>query len=88
MVLVYYRLYITYTLMEFLFGLDGWMDQNNVCRDIQKIEELIRSCLPYLFLKNCKVTKRLKTMGEIEAILSRLYVLCRLYRTAYTRAKE
>jgi uncharacterized membrane protein (DUF106 family) len=23
MVLVYYRLYITYTLMEFLFGLDG-----------------------------------------------------------------
>jgi hypothetical protein len=28
MVLVYYRLYITYTLMEFLFGLD----QSNVCR--------------------------------------------------------
>ena len=38
MVLVYYRLYITYTLMEFLFGLD----QNNVYRDIQKIEGLIR----------------------------------------------
>ena len=34
MVLVYYRLYITYTLMEFLFGLD----QSNVCRDIEKIE--------------------------------------------------
>jgi uncharacterized membrane protein (DUF106 family) len=29
MVLVYYRLYITYTLMEFLFGLD----QSNVCRE-------------------------------------------------------
>jgi hypothetical protein len=72
MVLVYYRLYITYTLTEFLFGLD----QSNVCipfslctgtlwivfpyvleiysmlnyanwyRDIQKIEELIRQCLP------------------------------------------
>ena len=28
MVLVYYRLYITYTLMEFLFGLD----QSNICR--------------------------------------------------------
>ena len=38
MVLVYYRLYITYTLMEFLFGLD----QSNVCRDIEKIEGLIR----------------------------------------------
>jgi hypothetical protein len=32
MVLVYYRLYITYTLMEFLFGLD----QSNVCREIWK----------------------------------------------------
>ena len=42
MVLVYYRLYITYTLMEFLFGLD----QSNVCRDIEKIESLIRECLP------------------------------------------
>ena len=38
LVLVYYRLYITYTLTGFLFGLD----QSNVCRDIQKIESLIR----------------------------------------------
>ncbi|MDQ6723436.1 MAG: transposase family protein [Thermoproteota archaeon] len=34
MVLVYYRLYITYTLSGFLFDLD----QSNICRDIQKIE--------------------------------------------------
>jgi hypothetical protein len=34
MLLVYYRLYITYTLTGFLFDLD----QSNVCRDIQKIE--------------------------------------------------
>jgi len=33
MVLVYYRLYITYTLAGFLFDLD----QSNVCRDIKKI---------------------------------------------------
>ena len=32
MLLVYYRLYITYTLTGFLFDLD----QSNVCRDIQK----------------------------------------------------
>ena len=32
MLLVYYRLYITYTLAGFLFDLD----QSNVCRDIQK----------------------------------------------------
>jgi hypothetical protein len=35
--LVYYRLYITYTLAGFLFDLD----QSNICRDIQKVEPLI-----------------------------------------------
>ena len=39
MLLVYYRLYITYTLAGFLFDLD----QSNICRDIQKIERLIRA---------------------------------------------
>jgi hypothetical protein len=61
MVLVYYRLYITYTLTEFLFGLD----QSNVCRDIQKIEELIRQCLPIPH-KLYKITRRLKTKEEVE----------------------
>ena len=61
MVLVYYRLYITYTLMDFLFGLD----QSNVCRDIEKIEGLIRQCLP-LPQKLYDVTKRLKTKEEVE----------------------
>src|SRR3954453_14117410 len=43
MLLVYYRLYITYTLAGFLFDLD----QSTVCsRDIQKIEKLIRECVP------------------------------------------
>ena len=42
MLLVYYRLYITYTLTGFLFD----FDQSNVCRDIQKIERLIRQCVP------------------------------------------
>jgi hypothetical protein len=42
MLLVYYRLYITYTLAGFLFDLD----QSNICRDIQKIESLIKQCLP------------------------------------------
>jgi hypothetical protein len=38
--LVYYRLYITYTLAGFLFDLD----QSNICRDIHKIEP-IKQCL-------------------------------------------
>jgi hypothetical protein len=62
MLLVYYRLYITYTLaVGFLFDLD----QSNVCRDIQKIESLIRKCVP-IPQKTYNITKRLKTPEEVE----------------------
>ncbi len=61
MLLVYYRLYITYTLAGFLFDLD----QSNICRDIQKIESLIRECVP-IPQKTYQITKRLKTPEEIE----------------------
>ena len=61
MLLVYYRLYITYTLAGFLFDLD----QSNVCRDIQKIEPLVRKCVP-IPQKMHKITKRLRTPEEVE----------------------
>ncbi len=61
MLLVYYRLYITYTLAGFLFDLD----QSNICRDIQKIEGLIRECVP-IPQKTYPITKRLKTPEEVE----------------------
>ena len=61
MLLVYYRLYITYTLSGFLFDLD----QSTVCRDIQKIEKLIRECVP-IPQKIYNLTKRLKTTEEVE----------------------
>ena len=61
MLLVYYRLYITYTLAGFLFDLD----QSNICRDIQKIENLIRKCIPIL-QKLYNKTKRLRTTEEVE----------------------
>ena len=61
MILVYYRLYITYTLAGFLFDLD----QSNICRDIQKIEGLIRECIP-IPQKIYPITKRLKTPDEVE----------------------
>ena len=57
----YYRLYITYTLAGFLFDLD----QSNICRDIQKIESLIRKCVP-IPQKLYNITKRLKTPEEVE----------------------
>src|SRR4051794_31099942 len=61
MLLVYYRLYITYTLAGFLFDLD----QSNICRDIQKIEGLVRKCLP-IPQKIYRITKRLRTPEEVE----------------------
>ena len=61
MLLVYYRLYITYTLAGFLFDLD----QSNVCRDIQKIEGLVRKCVP-IPQKTYNITKRLQTPEEVE----------------------
>ncbi len=61
MLLVYYRLYITYTLTGFLFNLD----QSNICRDIQKIESLIKQCLP-IPQKIYSITKRLRTLEEVE----------------------
>jgi hypothetical protein len=61
MLLVHYRLYITYTLAGFLFDLD----QSNICRDIQKIESLVRKCLP-IPQKIYSITKRLQTPEEVE----------------------
>ena len=61
MLLVYCRLYITYTLAGFLFDLD----QSNICRDIQKIEPLVRKCVP-IPQKMHKITKRLRTPEDVE----------------------
>ena len=61
MLLVYYRLYITYTLAGFLFDLD----QSSICRDMQKIEPLVRKCVP-IPQKIHKITKRLRTPEEVE----------------------
>jgi hypothetical protein len=66
MLLVYYRLYITYALAGFLFNLD----QSNICRDIQKIEGLIRECVP-IPQKIYGITKRLKTPDEVEEYFPR-----------------
>jgi hypothetical protein len=52
MLLIYYSLYITYMLAGFIFDLD----QNNICRDIQKIESLIRKCVP-ISIKTYEITK-------------------------------
>ena len=61
MLLVYYRLYITSTLIGFLFDLD----HSTVLRDIHMLEPLVGECLP-LPKKLHKMTRRLRTMEEVE----------------------
>lgn len=64
MVLVYYRLYITYALCGYLFDLD----ESNVCRNIQMLEPLIQRYLP-LPEKVCSIDnmhKRISTIDELE----------------------
>ena len=61
MLLVYYRLYITFTLSAFLFDLD----QSNVYRDISILEPLVKLCVP-LPKKLYKRTRRPRTIDEVE----------------------
>jgi hypothetical protein len=60
MLLVYYRLYITYTLAGFLFNLD----QSNVYRNIKHLEPLVKECIP-LPKKVYQATRRIKDIEEL-----------------------
>jgi DDE superfamily endonuclease/Helix-turn-helix of DDE superfamily endonuclease len=62
MLLVYYRLYITYTLSGFLFDLD----QSNICRDMSIIEPLVKRCIPLPEKLYKRTRRRLRTMDEVE----------------------
>ncbi len=60
MLLMHYRLYISYTLLEFIFNLN----QSNVFRNIKLLEPLIKKCMP-LPQKIHKRTKRISTIEEL-----------------------
>ena len=62
MLLVYYRLYITYTLSGFLFDLD----QSNICRDMSIIEPLVKRCIPLPKKLYKRTRRRLRTIDEVE----------------------
>ena len=59
------------------------LDQSNVCRDIQKIDGLIRQ---YPFLKNYQMTKRLNRPEEVEQYFPG-FMAFRLYRARNTKTK-
>jgi len=63
MLLMYYRLYATSTLLGFLFDLG----QTNVLKNIRVLEPLVREVLP-LPQKLHQHVRRLRTMDEVEAV--------------------
>jgi hypothetical protein len=63
MLLVYYRLYVTSTLLAFLFDLG----QTNVLKDIRMLEPLVSEALPLPKKLHQKV-RRLRTLDEVEAV--------------------
>lgn len=63
MLLVYYHVYTSSTLLGFLFGLS----QTNVLKDIRMLEPLVSAVLPLPKKQNDKV-RRLQTVDEIEAV--------------------
>lgn len=60
MLLIYYRLYVTYALAGYLFDLD----LSNICRDVHYIEPLVRKCVP-IPKKIHNLTRRLRTVEEV-----------------------
>jgi hypothetical protein len=67
MFLMYYRLYITSSLLGVLFDLD----QSNVLKDIRKLEPFVKEILP-LPKKLHERVKQLQTLEEIEAMFPEL----------------
>jgi hypothetical protein len=61
MLLMYYRLYITYGLLEYIFDLN----QSNVYRDIALVGPVLKTCIPIPE----KMTKRTRKIGTIKELL-------------------
>lgn len=70
MLLMYYRMYTTYTLLGYLFDLD----QSNVYRNIKRLEPLVKKCIP-LPEKIYKKVKRLSTIEELQEFFPELKVI-------------
>lgn len=63
MLLLYYRLYVTCTLLEFLFDID----ETSVLQDIRILEPLVKECIP-LPKKVYRRARRAASLYRIEAL--------------------
>jgi len=68
--LMYYRMYTSYALVGYLFGLDV----SNVCRDIEYMEPAVKSCIPIPARKYADA-KKATTLEELEQYFPELKVI-------------
>jgi hypothetical protein len=61
LLLIYYRLYITFSLLGFLFGID----QSTVARNIRHLEPLVKKCIPLPE----KIHRKVKRISNIDEFL-------------------
>lgn len=61
MLLMYYRMYTSYSLLEMIFDLD----KSNVCRDIRYLEPAVKSSIP-IPAKKYADSKKITTLSELE----------------------
>ena len=67
MLLIYYRLYTSYDLLEYLFGVDS----STVCRDIAKIEPAVKQCVP-IPAKIYADSKKITNIQELQVFFPEL----------------
>jgi len=61
MLLIYYRCYTSYDLLEYLFGVDA----STACRDIRNIEPAVKQCIP-IPAKKYADAKKATTIEELQ----------------------
>ncbi len=70
MLLIYYRCYTSYDLLEYLFGVDS----STVCRDIAKIEPAVKQCVP-IPAKIYADSKKINSVESLQELFPELIVI-------------
>lgn len=70
MLLIYYRCYTSYDLLEYIFGVDA----STVCRDITKIEPIVKQCIP-IPAKLYAYAKKINDVTQLQEFFPDLIVI-------------
>lgn len=83
MLLIYYRCYTSYDLLEYLFGVDS----STVCRDIVKIEPVVKQCIP-IPAKIYADSKKITNIQELQVFFPDFYAITDATEQQIPRPKD